>query len=457
MKLKKPGLTAQIFIGLLLGIILGWLFPEAGKASKPLADIFLHLVKSIIAPLVFATLVVGIAGHSSMKTVGRLGLKSIIYFEIATTFALVIGLVFANVFQPGLGVNLSAVSAADGSQLAAKQPSIAEVIVHTFPASVVDSMARGDVLQIVVFSILFAAAVSAAKADIILKFCSSLAEVMFKYTGIVMKFAPIGVAAAMAATVGQHGLVVLVSLGKLIGTLYLALFVFITGILLPIALIARVPLKKFMNAVKEPVVLAFSTTSSEAALPKALIAMENIGVPRNIVSFVLPVGYTFNLDGTTLYLSLAAPFVAQAAGVHMPLEQQLLMMLTLMLTSKGVAAVPRASLVILAGTLASFNLPLAGVALILGVDTVMDMARTAVNVLGNCLASVVLARWEGVFDDNKAAVADNQDLPGSATELSSNSLDAHETNSVAAGESASIHKELDAHPTKDSAPLISVL
>jgi len=332
-------------------------------------------------------------------------LKSIIFFEIVTTFALVVGLLAANIFQPGLGVNLSNVGAGEAGALVAKQLSAAEIIVHTFPASIVDSMARGDVLQIVVFSIIFAAAVSAAKADIVLQFCNSLAEVMFKYTAIVMKFAPIGVAAAIAATVGEHGIGVLVSLGKLVGTLYLALFVFIFVVLIPTALIARVPLRKFCNAVKEPALLAFSTTSSEAALPKALLAMEAIGVPRNIVSFVLPVGYTFNLTGTTLYLSLAAPFVAQAAGVHMSLQEQIMMMLTLMLTSKGVAAVPRASLVILAGTLNSFNLPLGGIALILGVDTVMDMARTSVNVVGNCLASVVLARWEGVYDENKDELA----------------------------------------------------
>ncbi len=395
--MRKPGLTAQIFIGLVLGILIGWIMPETGKAIQPLAGVFLHLVKSIIAPLVFATLVVGIAGHQSMKTVGRLGLKSIIFFEIVTTFALAIGLLAANIFQPGAGVNLSNVSAGEASALASKQQTVGEIIVHIFPTSIVDSMARGDVLQIVVFSIIFAAAVSAAKADLVLKFCNSLSEVMFKYTAIVMKFAPIGVAAAMAATVGEHGVGVLVSLGKLVGTLYLALFVFILGILVPVALIAKVPLKKFIDAVKEPALLAFSTTSSEAALPKALQNMEAMGVPRNIVSFVLPVGYTFNLTGTTLYLSLAAPFVAQAAGVQMSIQQQIMMMLTLMLTSKGVAAVPRASLVILAGTLASFNLPLAGITLILGVDTVMDMARTSVNVIGNCLASVVLARWEGVF------------------------------------------------------------
>lgn len=395
--MRKPGLTTQIFIGLVLGILLGWLAPDAGKAVKPAADVFLHLVKSIIAPLVFATLVVGIAGHDNMKTVGRLGVKSLIYFEIVTTFALAIGLLVANLMQPGAGITLGGVQAGEVGAMAAKQPSVGDIIVHTFPSSVIDSMARGDVLQIVVFTVIFAAAVSATKAEPILKICHSLSEVMFKYTSYVMMFAPFGVAAAMAATVGQHGLTVLVSLGKLVGTLYLALVIFVLCVLLPIAILARVPLKKFMGAVREPFILAFSTTSSEAALPKALIAMESIGVPRNIVSFVLPVGYTFNLDGTTLYLSLAATFVAQAAGVHMTLEQQLMMMLTLMLTSKGVAAVPRASLVILAGTLSSFNLPLAGVALILGVDTIMDMARTSINVLGNCLASVVLARWEGVF------------------------------------------------------------
>lgn len=403
--MRNFGLTAQIFVGLVIGVLVGWLAPECGKSLHVVADVFLHLVKSIIAPLVFATLVVGIAGHENLKSVGRLGLKSIIYFEVVTTFALVIGLVVANVCRPGAGITISAGSAADAAALAAKQPGLAEIITHTFPTSVVDAMARGDVLQIVVFSILFAAAVSAVKAEPILKMCESLSEVMFKYTGYVMRVAPFGVAGAMAATVGEHGLVVLLSLGKLVGTLYLALILFAVLVLLPVALIAKVPLRDFLAAVREPFVIAFSTTSSEAALPKALLAMEKLGVPRNVVSFVLPVGYTFNLDGTTLYLSLAATFVAQAAGVQMSIEQQIMMMLTLMLTSKGVAAVPRASLVILAGTLASFNLPLAGIALILGVDTLMDMARTSVNVLGNCLASVVMARWEGVFRKSEGVLA----------------------------------------------------
>ncbi|MCC6977895.1 MAG: cation:dicarboxylase symporter family transporter [Candidatus Melainabacteria bacterium] len=397
--MKAPSLTIQIFIGLVLGVAIGAIFPDFGKAIQPGATIFIHLIKTIIAPLVFATLVVGIAGMESAHSLGRLSAKCFLYFEVVTTFALAIGLLLVNVLKPGAGIQLQATK--DFTEIAAKQPSISDLIVHVFPTSVIDSMARGDVLQIVVFSIIFALAVSATKATVILDFCHSLANVMFKYTGYVMRFAPIGVACAMAATVGEHGLGVLAQLAKLIGTLYLALIVFIVCVLLPVAAMARIPLGKFARAVKEPFFIAFSTTSSEAALPKALEAMESIGVPRKIVSFVLPLGYTFNLDGTTLYLSLASVFVAQAAGVNLTIEQQVLMMLTLMLTSKGVAAVPRASLVILAGTLASFNLPLAGIALILGVDTVMDMARTSVNVLGNCLASCVLARWEGEFDDSK--------------------------------------------------------
>lgn len=404
MKIKWPSLTTQIFIGLFAGIAIGWLYPHIGLAIEPGAEVFLRMVKTIIAPLIFATLVVGIAGGGHVSSVGRLGLKCMIYFEVVTTFALAIGLLLVNTIQPGVGVNLTSGNEAELASLASKQPNISDIVTHIFPSSVIDSMARGDVLQIVVFTMLFAVAVSATKATMIVQFCEQLSTVMFKYTGYVMKFAPIGVACAMAATVGHHGVSVLVSLGKLVGTLYLALFVFIVVILLPIAMFARIPLKRFAQAVKEPMLIAFSTTSSEAAFPKAMLNMESIGVPRGVVSFVLPLGYTFNLDGTTLYLSLASVFVAQAAGVNLSIQQQVLMMLTLMLTSKGVAAVPRASLVILAGTLASFNLPLSGIALILGVDTVMDMARTSVNVLGNCLASAVVARWEGIFVDEPVTV-----------------------------------------------------
>ncbi len=432
--MKAPSLTLQIFIGLVVGVAIGALFPQVGTAIQPGATIFIHLIKTIIAPLVFATLVVGIAGMESAHSLGRLSFKCFLYFEVVTTFALAIGLLLVNLIKPGVGVQLDA--AATVGEIA-KQPSISDLIVHIFPTSVIDSMARGDVLQIVVFSIIFALAVSATKATMILELCQSLADVMFKYTGYVMKFAPIGVACAMAATVGEHGLGVLAKLAQLVGTLYLALFVFIVCVLLPIAVVAKIPLSKFVRAVKEPFFIAFSTTSSEAALPKALTAMEHIGVPKKIVSFVLPLGYTFNLDGTTLYLSLASVFVAQAAGVNLTIEQQVLMMFTLMLTSKGVAAVPRASLVILAGTLSSFNLPLAGVALILGVDTIMDMARTSVNVLGNCLASCVLARWEGEFDDNK----DDTKHSGGA------SHDEHTAETKPGAEhSAQAHAELSVHP-----------
>jgi proton glutamate symport protein len=395
--MRSISLTTQIFLGLVVGVSVGWLWPSAGEACAPGAEIFLRLIKSIIAPLVFATLVVGIAGTGSAHAVGRLGLKSIVYFEIVTTFALLIGLLIVNIVQPGAGIHLDPAVNSGVADLATKQPAAGDLISHIFPTSIIDAMARGDVLQIVVFSILFACAATAVKAQPVIDLCQALSEVMFKYTGYVMKIAPLGVAAAMAATVGEHGIDVLFSLGKLVGTLYLALVIFILSVLLPVALLVKVPLRRFFGAVKEPFVIAFATTSSEAALPKAMLAMEGIGVPRSIVSFVLPLGYTFNLDGTTLYLSLASVFVAQAAGVSMDLQTQVLMMLTLMLTSKGVAAVPRASLVILAGTLATFNLPLSGIALILGVDTLMDMARTSVNVLGNCLASVVVARWEGVF------------------------------------------------------------
>ncbi len=399
-KIKMPNLTAQIMIGLVAGVLIGWLSPQVGVSLQPIADIFIRLIKTIIAPLVFATLVVGIAGGGHASHVGRLGLKCLVYFEVVTTFALLVGLFCVNVFKPGVGIHLTETAEAAEKLLSHKLTG-GEVITHAFPTSIVDSMARGDVLQIVVFSIIFALAVAVTKSQLILKFCNELSEVMFKYTNYVMKLAPFGVAAAIASTVGEHGLAVLSTLGKLVGTLYLSLIIFVLGVLLPIAWIAKVPMKKFLLAVKEPWLIAFSTTSSEAALPKALLMMESIGVPRSIVGFVLPLGYTFNLDGTTLYLSLASVFVAQAAGVNLSIEQQVMMMLTLMLTSKGVAAVPRASLVILAGTLATFNLPLSGVALILGVDTLMDMARTSVNVLGNCLASCVLAKWEGVFGDPK--------------------------------------------------------
>jgi len=322
--------------------------------------------------------------------------KAIFYFEVLTTIALFLGLGAVNLIQPGAGLTLP-VSAGDIG-ISKTSPSLAGTLEHTFPASVIDAMARGDVLQIVVFAFLFGAACAAVgiKAAPVVEFCKSLSEVMFRYTKYVMYLAPLGVGAAMAHTIGTSGIGVLKSLGLLVFTLYGALIVFVVVIFGSVILIAGIPLKRFIAAAREPFILAFSTASSEAALPLAIENMEEMGIPGHIVGFVLPTGYSFNLDGSTLYLSLASIFVAQAAGVHMPFSQQLLMMLTLMLTTKGVAAVPRAALVILSGTLATFGLPLSGVALILGADALMDMARTSVNLLGNCLATAVVARWEGV-------------------------------------------------------------
>jgi proton glutamate symport protein len=406
----KPSLTTQILIGLVLGGVLGWLSPAWGDKVYFLRDIFLNMIKSIIAPLVFSTLVVGIAGGGDLKKVGRMGAKALIYFEVVTTLALFIGLGVVNLTRPGVGVSLVA-NASEVGQLAQNHPkTLVETIVHIFPASVVDSMVKGDVLQIVAFSVLFAMGVSAIgkKGEPVLRFCDSLSQVMFKFTGYVMMFAPIGVGAAMAHTIGTKGLGVLKNLALLIGSLYLALFIFVVVVLGAVAIIARVPIKQFLKAVREPFVIAFATTSSESALPKAMEVMERLGVPPRIVGFVMPTGYSFNLDGTTLYLAMASVFVAQAVeattGQHMGFGRQLVMMLTLMVTSKGVAAVPRASLVILLATLASFNLPIEGVAVIFGIDELMDMGRTSVNVLGNCMATVVVARWEGEFDDERAKV-----------------------------------------------------
>jgi len=412
--MKKLTLTQQIFIGLGLGILVGWLIhkffdgnPHAKEQAiqwvRVLSRIFLSLIKVIIAPLIFSTLVVGIAGAGSIKAVGRIGLRAMVYFTIATSLALVIGLVAVNLTKPGIGVNLPQEQSAEAKEIAARagKQSPQDHIVNVFPTSLFKSMAENDVLQIVVFSLLFALAVASIgeKGKPMVAFCESLSEAMFKFTNFVMQFAPYGVGAAMAVTVGNKGLEVLKNLALLILTLYGALAVFILLVLLPVALIVRLPIKRFIQLVKEPAMLAFTTTSSESAFPKALENMERLGVPRRIVSFILPLGYSFNLDGSTLYLSLAAVFVAQASNHPLSWGQQVTMLLTLMLSTKGIAAVPRASLVVLAGTLAQFGLPLEGIAVILGVDELMDMARTATNVIGNCLATVVVARWEGEFND----------------------------------------------------------
>jgi proton glutamate symport protein len=411
--LRRLSLTQWIIVSMLIGTAIGWAAPDLAKDLKPLSNIFLRMIKSIVAPIIFSTLVIGIAGHGDdMKRVGRLALKALFYFEVVTTLALFIGVAAVNIVKPGVGVVLHA-PAEVGTQLAATHTTFGAILEHVVPESFIRAAADNEVLQIVFWAVLFGVALSQLQGrpkEVMLEVIDALAEVTFKLTALVMRYAPVGIGAAIAVTVGHSGLGVLMNLAKLILTLYGALAGFALLVLLPVALIARVPIRRFLRAVKQPALIAFSTTSSEAALPRAMQEMEAIGVPRRIVAFVMPTGYSFNLDGTTLYLALASIFVAQAAGVHMSWEQQLLMVFTLMLTSKGVAGVPRASLVILSGTLATFGLPLEGVAVILGVDELMDMARTTLNVVGNCLASVVMARWEGEFDPNGPILPPEDDL-----------------------------------------------
>lgn len=395
-------LTSWILVSMVIGIQIGFAFPEMAKNLDVLSKVFLRLIKTIIAPILFSTLVVGIAGHSNLKQLGRMGWKSLLYFEVVTTFALLVGLVMINLTQAGVGIQIPSDFHEELPKVMVK--TWQDHIVEIFPENIIKSIYHGDVLPIVVFSVIFGiglAMLPSEKKEPLLKFTESLAETMFKFTNIIMYFAPLGVCGAIAATTSHLGLGILFALFKLVLTLYISLFVFSILILIPIALFIKLPLKTFIAAISEPVSIAFATSSSESALPKAMENMEKIGVPRKIVSFVMPTGYTFNLDGTTLYLSLAAVFVAQAAGMHLSIGEQLMIGVTLMLTSKGVAGVSRASLVILLGVAAQFNLPLWPIMAILGVDVLMDMARTSINVTGNCLASAVVARWEGELDDEK--------------------------------------------------------
>jgi proton glutamate symport protein len=403
---RRRSLTTWILVSIVVGAEVGHDFPAAATELRVFSQIFLRLIRTIVAPLLFATLVVGIAGHSDLKQVGRMGVKALIYFEVVTTLALAIGWIAITISRAGVGVALPAVES--GALPAAPLRTWAEVVLDIFPDNIAKSVAEGHVLQVVVFSVFFGIALAmlpGARRRPMLAFAESLADTMFGFTKLIMYFAPIGVGAAIAYTVGHLGVGVLVNLLKLLATFYVAVAVFVGVVLVPIALFARVPLRRFAAAVVEPVSIAFATTSSEAALPRAMEAMEKLGVPRQIVAFVMPTGYSFNLDGSTLYLSLAAIFVAQAAGIDLSIGQQFLLILTLMLTSKGVAGVPRGALVILLGTVGSFGLPTEPVFMILGIDALLDMLRTSVNVLGNCLATVVVARWEGAFDDRKAAGA----------------------------------------------------
>jgi proton glutamate symport protein len=396
---RRKSLTLWILISMVVGAEIGHDIPAVATDLRVLSQIFLRLIRTIVAPLLFATLVVGIAGHSNLRQVGRMGLKALIYFEVVTTLALLIGWAAISISRAGEGISLPPPSdVAQIQQTAAR--TWQDIVLEIFPENIARAIADAHILQVVVFAILFGIALAMlpeSKKRPMLAFAESLAETMFGFTRIVMYFAPVGVGAAIAYTVGTLGVGILVSLAKLLATFYIAVGIFVLLVLLPVALLVRVPIRQFAAAVAEPVSIAFATTSSEAALPRAMQAMEQIGVPRQIVAFVIPTGYSFNLDGSTLYLSLAALFVTQAAGIDLSIGQQLLLLVTLMLTSKGVAGVPRGALVILLGTMSSFGLPVEPVFIILGIDALMDMVRTALNVLGNCLATVVIARWEGEF------------------------------------------------------------
>ena len=402
--LRKRSLTTWILVCMVAGAEFGYDIPEVAKKLQVLSDIFLRMIKTIIAPLLFSTLVVGIAGHANIKQIGRMGWKSLLYFEIVSTLALFIGLLAINIGKAGVGVVLP--PNPEAPPIAAiKAQSAGDFILHIFPENIAKSIFEGQVLQIVIFSIIFGIAVAMVKEKYrapMIRFSESLAEVMFKFTNIIMYYAPVAVFAAVAYTVGHMGLDILYNLFKLLATLYVALFVFLGAVLLPVALIFRIPIRPFIKAVSEPATIAFATSNSESALPSAMAAMERFGIPRKIVAFVIPTGYSFNLDGTTLYLSLASIFVAQAAGIDLPITRQVVICFTLMLTSKGVAGVSRAALVILLGTVVSFGLPVEPVFIILGIDVLMDMARTSVNVIGNCLATAVIARSEHEFDEAAA-------------------------------------------------------
>lgn len=406
--MKSSKLTIAIFVSLILGIFAGWAFPDFAVKTHVLAEIFLRMVKMIIAPLLFATLVVGIAGHTDAKSLGRLGVKTIVYFEVVTTLALIIGLGFANIFKPGEGMMDIAsknIALGDISNISTtiQTNSFGEMFLGLFPTSIVQAMYDGNLLQIVIFSIFFALAICAVgkKAQPVVDVLNAVTKIMFKFTEYVMYFAPMGIFGAIAYTVGTNGIDILFNYGKVIMALYIALIVFVLIVLLIACKLVHISFRGLIKAIQEPALLTFTTASSEAALPKAMSIMEKFGVPKSIVGFVMPTGYTFNLDGSTLYLAMAVLFSTQLVGINLSLEQQLVIMFALMLTSKGVAGVPRASLIVLAGTLTSFNIPVLGVAILLGIDQILDMGRTAVNLIGNCVATVVIARWENVFDYNK--------------------------------------------------------
>lgn len=405
--IMKSKVTFWTLIALIAGILFGWLCPHYAVKMQPLAVMFLRMIKMILAPLLFSTLVIGIAGHDDLKSLGKLGLKTFIYFEVVTTIALFLGLFVGNVMKPGFGMSDEAdpslVTMAQEFAVQGHHDSVMEMVLNIFPTSIADAMATGNLLQIVVFAIFFALAACAVgeKAKPVLKVLTSVSDIMFKFTGYVMWFAPFGVFGAMATTIGHSGLSVLITYLKVLVCVVIALGLFILFVLVLACKIVKIPFRGLLKALYSPALLAFSTASSEAALPSAMEILEEFGAPKNIVGFVMPAGYTFNLDGSTLYLSLAVLFCTQLVGIDMSLSQQLIIVLALMLTSKGIAGVPRVGLVILAGTLATFNYPLIGVAVLLGIDQILDMGRTTVNLIGNCVATLVIARWDNQFDYKK--------------------------------------------------------
>ena len=398
---KGMGLTSQIFIGLILGVIFGHIFPQWGIALKPIGDVFIRMIKMIVVPLIFSSLVMGVAGTGDFKKMGRLGVKSIIWFEIATTLALIVGLIIVNVVQPGVGINVAVSDT--GAVVAASKKTIdlLQMVVNIVPTNIVEAMGKGNMLQIVFFSIFFgvAAAAIGPKGQPVVKLAKSVAEIMFKFTWYVMKLAPLGVFALISFTVGKYGIAMLIPLAKLLFAQYFALVLFIIVGLMGVSLIIRVNFWQIMRALKEPILIAFSTTSSEAALPLAMEKLEMFGVPEHIITFVLPTGFAFNMEGSSVYCGMAVVFIAQVYNIDFPVATQIIMMLTLMVATKGLSAVPSASMVIIAGTAVAFGLPVEGMGLILGIDRILDMGRTAVNLMGNCIAAIVVARWEHELPD----------------------------------------------------------
>ena len=404
---KRLGLTGKIFLGLVLGALFGAFLPQYGETVKPLGDMFIRMIKMIVVPLIFSSLIMGIAGTGDFKRLGRLGGKALIWFEGATTLALFVGLAVVNVIKPGVGVNVTATDATAVTAAAGKHIDLVQTLVNIVPANIVDAMAKQDMLAIILFACFFGVA-AAAVGEVgkpVIKLCGSIAEIMFKVTHYIMELAPIGVFALIAYTVGKFGIGMLLPLAKLIGTLYFALILFIALVVALASIICKVNFLHVLRAVKEPLLLAFSTATSEAALPIAMEKLQKFGIPKHIVTFVMPTGYSFNLDGSTLYSSLAVVFIAQMYNIDFPISAQILMVLTLMLSTKGIAGVPGASIIVIAGTVAAFGLPVEGVAIILGVDRILDMARTCCNVFGNCIATVVVARWENEFSDEEVQAA----------------------------------------------------